>query len=49
MDGNVAGFVKHCRLPEGIVPLASVVLGYLAEKPKQQDRFNKKRVHSNVW
>jgi nitroreductase len=24
MDGDVAGFVKHCHLPEGIVPLHSL-------------------------
>jgi hypothetical protein len=38
----VAGLSKHCRLPEGVVPLAFVVLGYPAEEPPQQNRFDKK-------
>ena len=43
-DGRARGWVREALLPpEGIVPLAFVVLGYPAEKPKQQDRFNKKK------
>lgn len=49
IDEHVAGFAKHCQLPEGVVPLAFAVVDYPAEKPPQQDRFNKNRVHSNVW
>jgi len=49
MDGQVAGFTKHCHLPEGVVPLAFVVLGYPAEEPQRQDRFDKKKIHANVW
>ena len=49
MDGHVAGFTKHCQLPEGVIPLAFVVIGYPAEEPSAQDRFSKERVHSNVW
>ncbi len=49
MDGRVTGFVKHCQLPEGVVPLAFVVLGYPAETPPKQNRFNPYRIHANVW
>ncbi len=49
MEGHVAGFAKHRHLPEGVAPLAFVVLGYPAEKLKQQDRFNKNRIPSIVW
>lgn len=48
-DGRVTGFVKHCQLPEGVVPLAFVVLGYPAETPPKQNRFNPYRIHTNVW
>ncbi len=48
-DGRVIGFVKHCQLPEGVVPLAFVVVGYPAEMPQQQNRFERRRIHENVW
>ncbi len=48
-DGRVTGFVTHCQLPEGVVPLAFVVLGYPAETPPKQNRFNPYRIHANVW
>jgi nitroreductase len=49
MDGHVAGFTEHCQLPEGVVPLAFVVVGHPAEEPPAQNRFSKDRIHSNVW
>ena len=49
MDGHVAGFSKHCRLPEGVIPLAFVVIGYPVDLPLSQDRFRKERIHVNVW
>ena len=49
MDGHVAGFTKHCQLPEGVIPLAFVVVGHPAEESPAQNRFSEHRVHSNVW
>ena len=49
MEQQVAGFTKHCQLPEGVVPLAFVVVGYPAETPPPQNRFDQDRVHSNGW
>jgi nitroreductase len=49
MDDRMAGFTKHCQLPEGVVPLAFVVVGYPAETPPPQNRFDHDRVHSNGW
>jgi nitroreductase len=49
MDGRVTGFTKHCHLPTGVVPLAFVVLGYPAETPPKQNRFDPCRIHANVW
>src|SRR5659263_253125 len=40
MDRRVIGFTKHCQLPEGVVPLAFVVVGYPAETPPKQNRFD---------
>ena len=49
MEGHVAGFAKHCQLPEGVIPLAFVVVGHPAEESPAQHRFSADRVHSNVW
>lgn len=49
IDGHVAGFTKQCQLPEGVVPLAFVVVGHPAEEPPAQNRFDATRIHSNVW
>ena len=43
MDGHVAGFAKHCQLPEGVIPLAFVVVGHPAEESPTQNRFSKDR------
>ncbi len=48
-DARVTGFVKHCQLPEGVVPLAFVVVGYPAETPPKQSRFTSLKIHANVW
>ncbi len=48
-DNRVLGFVKHYQLPDGVVPLAFVVLGYPAEAPLKQSRFTSRKVHANVW
>ncbi len=48
-DRRVIGFIKLCRLPDGVVPLAFVVVGYPAEVPPPQNRFDPRKVHTNVW
>lgn len=49
MEQQTAGFTKHCKLPEGVVPLAFVVVGYPAEIPSQPHRFDPNRIHTNAW
>lgn len=36
-------------LPENIVPLAVIAIGYPAEKPAPADRFDRDRVHLERW
>jgi len=48
-DGRVTGFVKLCQIPDGVVPLAFVVVGHPAETPLKQNRFDPRRIHANVW
>jgi nitroreductase len=49
MQDRVGGFQKLCKLPDSIVPLALVPLGYPAQKPGTAQRFKEERIHSNTW
>lgn len=40
---------KRFNLPENIVPIALVPIGWPAEKPAQPDRYVPERVHYNGW
>jgi nitroreductase len=43
------GVRKLFDLPEHIVPLNIISIGYPAEKPAVVDRFKKERIHLNCW
>jgi nitroreductase len=43
------GIKKLFNMPEHIVPVSLVVIGYPAEKPEQPDRYKEERVHLNKW
>lgn len=49
LEDRVAGFARHCRLPEGVVPVGFIVLGRPAERPAPQDRYRADGVHRNTW
>ena len=49
LEDRVAGFVQHCRLPGGVVPIGFVVLGHPADYPSPEVRFRPDRVHRNGW
>ncbi len=49
LEDRVAGFARHCRLPDGVVPVGFIVLGRPAEEPAPQDRYSADRVHRNAW
>ncbi|MGA7722203.1 MAG: nitroreductase family protein [Ignavibacteriaceae bacterium] len=40
---------KYYEIPENIVPVSIISLGYPAEEVKNEDRFIKSRIHSNKW
>jgi len=44
MADRVRGFQELCNLPEKVLPLALVVLGYPAQTLKPEDRFRADRV-----
>jgi nitroreductase len=48
-DDRVARTKLLLALPEKVIPLAIVALGYPAEKKGREDRFDKSRIHHNKW
>ncbi|MFH0914536.1 MAG: nitroreductase family protein, partial [Chloroflexota bacterium] len=48
-EERVKGIQKLLGLPEHIVPLAIVCLGYPAETKPRANRYEVSRVHYNHW
>ena len=49
LEDRVAGMRKLLNLPEHVIPLSLVPIGYPAEQPAKADRFNTGRVHKDRW
>jgi nitroreductase len=49
LEDRVAGMRKLLGLPEHIVPLSLVPIGFPAEQPARADRFNAGRVYKDRW
>ncbi|NTV43905.1 MAG: nitroreductase family protein [Syntrophobacteraceae bacterium] len=49
LEERIRAFRTLCGLPEHVIPLALVVLGYPDQMPGPEDRFREDRVHSNRW
>jgi nitroreductase len=49
VQDRVDGFRKLCGLPEKVIPLALLVMGYPAQETKSESRYKAKRVHSDQW
>ena len=45
----ISGLQDLFKLPEHIVPISLVSLGYPAENPIAEDRFKNEKVHFNQW
>jgi nitroreductase len=48
-EERVAGMRNLCQLPENIVPMALVAVGYPAEPKPPSNRYTEQKVHHNVW
>lgn len=48
-QARVEGFRKKFNLPDHIIPLAFIPIGYPAQVPTQPDRFDRSRIHTNQW
>jgi len=49
LEDRVAGMRKLLGLPEHVIPLSLVPIGYPAEQPGRADRFDPGRVHKDRW
>jgi nitroreductase len=48
-EERVTGLRRLLGLPEHVIPMALVPIGFPAEKKLQADRYNASRVHFNRW
>lgn len=49
MEDRVAGMRKLLNLPEQVIPLSLVPVGYPSEHPGRADRFQASRIHRDRW
>ncbi|MBN2478686.1 MAG: nitroreductase family protein [Parachlamydiales bacterium] len=48
-DERVKGFKKLLNLPDHIIPISLIPIGYPSEEEKKVDRFKKDRIHKNKF
>ena len=49
IEERVAGFKKNFNLPENVIPLGFIVIGWPDQESKKKDRYKEERVHKNIW
>ena len=49
LEERIAGMREILALPDHILPLALISMGYPAEKASRKDRYKASRVHKNRW
>ncbi|MDF2593483.1 MAG: dehydrogenase [Clostridia bacterium] len=49
IEERVEGVKKLLSLPESVIPLAIIPVGYPDEQRNAADRFNKGRIHYDRW
>ncbi|MBN2144392.1 MAG: hypothetical protein JW774_07205 [Candidatus Aureabacteria bacterium] len=40
---------KHLDLPDGVIPLNIISIGYPTGKKKPKDKYNPDKIHWNQW
>ena len=48
-EDRVKGIMDLLKIPENIIPLSLISLGYSAIKQDKVNRYNKSRIHKNKW
>jgi nitroreductase len=43
------GLAKAVGLPDNVIPLSMILLGYSENRPAPEDRYKQERVHYNHW
>ena len=43
------GLAKAVGLPDNVIPLSMILLGYSENRPASEDRYKEERVHYNQW
>jgi nitroreductase len=48
-EDRVAGLKKLLDIPENVIPLAVISIGYPAESKEASQRYDEKKIHLNKW
>ena len=48
-EERIVGMKKLLSIPEHVVPLSLISLGFPAERKTSEDRYNSSRIHHNKW
>lgn len=49
IEERVSGYKKMFNLPEHVMPLGFIIIGWPAQESKKKDRYQEERVHRNTW
>lgn len=49
MDEIVKNVAEQFKLPENVIPISLITLGYPDESVSAEDRFRKEKIHYNKW
>ena len=45
----IEGIKRYYGIPENIIPISAIAIGYPDEVKEKEDRFNKEKIHKNRW
>jgi nitroreductase len=48
-EDRVAGLKKLLEIPENVIPIAVISIGYPAESKEASQRYDEKKIHINKW
>jgi nitroreductase len=48
-EDRVSGLKKLLEIPENVIPIAVISIGYPAESKEASQRYDEKKIHKNKW
>ncbi len=48
-EDRVAGLTKLLEIPENVIPIAVISIGYPAESKEASQRYDEKKIHQDKW